>query len=97
MDRDQVLAILRAHEPELRAAGVEHLRLFGSVARGEQTPESDVDVLVEMDKTRSWGFALGGIQADLNVWLGPKAHLSERYGLRQSILDRVLRDALEVF
>ncbi len=48
MDRDHVLAILRAHKPELRAAGVEHLRLFGSVARGDQTTESDVDVALEL-------------------------------------------------
>jgi len=37
MDRDRILAILRSHAPELQAAGLTHLRLFGSVARGEAT------------------------------------------------------------
>ncbi len=98
MDRDQVIAILRSHEAELRAAGVEHLRLFGSVARGDQTAESDIDILVELDSSERCSlFVLGGIQADLNDWLGPKAHVSPRNGLRPSILDRALADALDAF
>ena len=49
MDREQVIARLRAHERELRAAGVVQLSLFGSVARGEARPDSDVDVAVKLD------------------------------------------------
>lgn len=48
MNRDQAIAVLRAHEPELRAAGVELLSVFGSVARGEATGGSDVDVVVRL-------------------------------------------------
>jgi predicted nucleotidyltransferase len=51
MDRDHVIAILRAHEPELKAAGVVRLRVFGSVARGEHGAESDVDIVVDFDET----------------------------------------------
>ncbi len=43
-----VIAKLREHEDELRAAGAEHLSVFGSVARGEATPESDLDILVKL-------------------------------------------------
>lgn len=46
MNRDDALARLRLHEPELRRAGVAGLSLFGSVARGEATDGSDVDVVV---------------------------------------------------
>ncbi|RYE62810.1 MAG: hypothetical protein EOP17_18650 [Rhizobiaceae bacterium] len=46
MDKDQVIAKLREHEAELRAAGAEQMSIFGSVARGEATDESDLDVLV---------------------------------------------------
>lgn len=49
MHADEVLAILRAHLPELKGLGVRSLALFGSVARGEAKPDSDVDLLVEFD------------------------------------------------
>lgn len=58
MRRDEALSIIRAHEAELRAMGVESLELFGSVARDEAGPESDVDVLVGVTKevrSRPWG------------------------------------------
>jgi uncharacterized protein len=46
MNRDDIIAALRAHEPELRAAGVRGLSLVGSAARGTPRADSDVDVLV---------------------------------------------------
>ena len=45
--RERILALIAEHGPRLRALGVRQLGLFGSFARGEQGPESDVDVLVE--------------------------------------------------
>lgn len=61
MDRDAALAALRAHEPELKAAGVLHLAVFGSVARGEAGERSDVDVLVRLaDEAAQEGFAYFG-------------------------------------
>ena len=52
MDREIVIATLRAHENELKSAGIVRLTLFGSVARGEAGPESDVDLLAKFDETR---------------------------------------------
>src|ERR1039457_659915 len=52
MNREQVLATLRAHEPTLKAAVVVHLSLFGSTARGDRRPDSDVDLLAAFDRTR---------------------------------------------
>ena len=50
MNRDEILETLRAHRDELRKRfGVKSLAVFGSVARGEERPESDVDILVEFD------------------------------------------------
>ena len=52
MNRDQVLDALKAHEQDLRAAGVVSVSLFGSVARGE-SPTHDVDVVVRLGKNFS--------------------------------------------
>ena len=52
MNRDQVIRALKAHEQELRAAGVVSVSLFGSVARGE-SPTHDVDVVVRLGENFS--------------------------------------------
>jgi uncharacterized protein len=49
MDRDKVLEILRVHIYELKQLGIRSLALFGSVARGEAKPESDIDLLVDLE------------------------------------------------
>jgi hypothetical protein len=46
---DHVVAILRAHEAELRKAGIRHLSIFGSVAQGDAGIASDVDLAAELD------------------------------------------------
>jgi predicted nucleotidyltransferase len=48
-NRNDIIATLRAHEPELRHRGVLHAALFGSVARNEATLASDIDIMVEID------------------------------------------------
>jgi predicted nucleotidyltransferase len=47
MSRDELLKLLGAHYPELERFGVESLAVFGSVAKGELRPDSDIDILVE--------------------------------------------------
>lgn len=49
MDRETTLRLLRLQAPALKACGIAHAWLFGSVARGEATEQSDVDVLVELE------------------------------------------------
>jgi uncharacterized protein len=61
MRSKEIITRLRAHEGELRAAGVTSLALFGSAARDEQREDSDVDVVVQLsDEARSGGFAYFG-------------------------------------
>jgi predicted nucleotidyltransferase len=49
MNSQDAIAILVKHRAELRARGVRHAALFGSVARGEARPGSDVDIMVDLD------------------------------------------------
>lgn len=66
MTRDEIIAKLLEHRAELEAAGAEHVSLFGSVARGEATEESDIDVLVRLSEpVRQSGFGYFGALADL--------------------------------
>ena len=66
MTRDEIIAKLVEHRAELEAAGAEHVSLFGSVARGGDTEESDVDVLVKLSEpVRQSGFGYFGVLADL--------------------------------
>ena len=49
MKRDEIIKRLKEREADLRAHGVMHAALFGSAARGEQRPDSDIDILVDLD------------------------------------------------
>ena len=49
MTREDVIATLRAHEAALKKQKVVHAALFGSLARGEAGPDSDIDIMVELD------------------------------------------------
>ena len=49
MDRNAIIARLRASEAELRARGVVHVALFGSRARGDDRPDSDTDIMIDVD------------------------------------------------
>lgn len=49
MRRDEVIARLKAAEPALRARGIRRAAVFGSVARGDERPDSDIDIMVEFE------------------------------------------------
>jgi hypothetical protein len=72
-ERARVLATLRGQAGELRRRGVRRLRLTGSVARGQATPASDVDLLAEIDRGAVARFSLldlAGLELDLAAALG---------------------------
>lgn len=73
--------------------GVYDVRVFGSVARGEDDERSDIDFLVNMEKGRSL-FDLGGLLMDLQDLLGRDVDVVTEKGLRERIRERVLREAI---
>jgi uncharacterized protein len=73
--------------------GALNVRLFGSLARGEAGPESDVDVLVHLEPGRSL-FDLGGLLMDLQDLLGRKVDVVTENGLHWYVRDRVLKEAV---
>ncbi len=49
MNKEDVIAVLQKNADALRARGICHAALFGSVARGEARPDSDTDIMIELD------------------------------------------------
>lgn len=73
---ERVIETLRAHEADLRRAGIRRLSLFGSVARGEAGADSDVDLLAEFDPEARIGlFELGALERRLGELVGRKVDL----------------------
>ena len=72
--------------------GVTEMRVFGSTARGEDTPESDIDFLVELEPGRSL-FDLGGLLVDLENLLGCKVDVLTEKSLHWYIREKVLQEA----
>jgi predicted nucleotidyltransferase len=98
MNKDEVIDKLRAHEPELKAAGIVRLAVFGSVARGDSSTESDVDLLADFDKTKRYTLlTMGKLENRLADLLGTRVDLSSPEWLKESVKDRVLREAVLAF
>lgn len=75
--------------------GATNLRIFGSVARGEDDPTSDLDLIIDLEPNRSL-FDLGGLAMDLQALLGCPVDIVTEKGLKQRIRDRVLREAINL-
>lgn len=98
MDREQVIAVLRGHEVELRAAGVVRLWIFGSTARGDQRPDSDVDLLATFDHTRRITLLdVAGIEWRLSRMLGRSVELVEEGTLKPRVRESVEAEAVRAF
>ena len=98
MDREHIIAVLREHASELSAEGLVHLRLFGSVARGEASAESDIDLLAEFAPTKRLTLVtVGGLESRLSDLLGARVDLSSAEWMRGPARDRALREAVLAF
>lgn len=83
--RSEILEIAKRH-------GASNMRVFGSVARGEDDANSDIDFLVDLEKGRSL-LDLGGLLVDLEKLLGCRVDVVTENGLRPRIKDRVMGEA----
>lgn len=98
MTRDQVITVLKQHEPEFRDAGVGALFLFGSVARDEAREVSDVDVFFDLQRRHGFTlFDLVALQARIQDILGAKVDLMTRQGIHPRRRARIEAAAVQVF
>jgi predicted nucleotidyltransferase len=84
--RDEILSVARRH-------GVTRVRVFGSMARGDAGPGSDLDLLVDVGPATSPWFP-GGLTAELEALLGLPVQVVTERGLDQLLRDRVLEEAV---
>ncbi len=94
----RVLRTLRTHQAELERMGVVHAAIFGSVARGEERPDSDIDIVIEVDPSvvRSI-FGYGGIQQALEEWIGQPVDLAGKDRLRPGVAAEAEKDQILAF
>ena len=95
MTRNDVIETLRQHMPEIRRYGVAHLAVFGSLARGEERPDSDVDILVEFSVPVGL-FEFVRIQRYLGRLLGRTVDLATPDAIRKEMRARILEEAVYV-
>jgi predicted nucleotidyltransferase len=98
MDQEETVGILKARDKDIRARGVKRLAIFGSTVRGDARPASDVDLLVEVDRTRMFSLIdHAGLSLYLTEILGCEADLAMRDNLKPFLKDNILVEAVEVF
>jgi predicted nucleotidyltransferase len=98
MTREQVLARLREHRQELECAGIVRLAIFGSVARGENTPQSDVDLMGDFDRAKRLNlFDMVGLELRLTEIVGTRVELSDRKMLKPPVKLVAEREAVLAF
>jgi uncharacterized protein len=85
--REEILAIAAKH-------GAKNVRVFGSVAREEETAESDIDFLIDYDLEKITPWFPGGLLIDLENLLGRKVDIVTEKGLHEYIRERVTREAI---
>ena len=85
-NREKILEIAAKH-------GAYNVRIFGSVARGEATEESDIDFLVDVGEHHSSWFPVG-LKLDLEDFLQQNVDIATQNSLHQLIRERVLREAV---
>ncbi|RLB53555.1 MAG: hypothetical protein DRJ42_11650 [Deltaproteobacteria bacterium] len=95
MERDTIVERIRAHAPQLGEFDIAKLSLFGSVARGDSGPESDVDVLVEFRGAATFDNFMG-LKLFLEDLLDRRVDLVTTGALRQEIREQVEEDLLRV-
>lgn len=92
MTRDALLARIRDLKPWLEKQGITNVRLYGSRARGDERPDSDVDLLVQC--AAPLGLRFFGIEHELSERLGLDVSMATEEGLPPDVLYTARRDAI---
>ena len=96
MEREKVLEIIQLHQAQLQELGVKSLGLFGSVAREQAKPDSDVDFLVEFSKPIGF-FDFFRVQHYLEDILGCNVDLGTFDALKEHLRKPVSQELVRVF
>ena len=98
MNSAAVIAVLREHESELRRQGVTHAALFGSVARGDAGPDSDLDIMVQIDPAADVNlYDYVGITQFIGDLFAGRADVSDRKMLIEPVRREAEREAIFAF
>jgi uncharacterized protein len=98
MKRNEIIERLKAREADLRAHGVMHAALFGSVARDEQNAESDIDILVDLDPAIVVTmFDYAGLKDTVASLFEGSVDVIDREALKARLRPRAAADAIYAF
>jgi predicted nucleotidyltransferase len=98
MKRDEIIRKPRDREAELRAQGVAHAALFGSVARGDDRPGSDIDIMVEIaPEARIVLFQYVSVVHYLEDMFSGRVDVANREGLKPLVRPAIEREAVYAF
>jgi len=97
MNRAEVIQVLKRHEAELKKLGVEHLFLFGSVARDDAKDDSDIDLFFDHQKGRLGLYELMDVKERAQEILGRSTDIMTRGSLHPVLRERIEETALRVF
>jgi predicted nucleotidyltransferase len=98
MEKQDILTRLRENEAALRARGISHAALFGSRARGDNRPDSDIDILIDLAPEARLGvFEYVGIINSIEDLFPARVDVSNRRTMKPHVRPSAERDAIYAF